>query len=168
MTMRLQRLRAILTTAVLWAGAWILGCSFLVIPWLLGGRVPAGYSFLGILGTLVVLWGAAGMINGVAFAVFLMLAERNRSLEGLSGSRVALWGGIGAALFPAVLYLLFVTIPGFTLLGSGVEHAGIGGFLVTCLTNGVFGSVIAATHLSLARRLPAGVSRPQLTEGAAT
>jgi hypothetical protein len=37
--------------------------------------------------------------------VFLMLAERHRSLEQLSRIRVAVWGAFGGALFPAVVYL---------------------------------------------------------------
>jgi hypothetical protein len=161
-----QKLRALFTTAVLWAGAWILACiPALTLAWLMGSRGP---DLLEVLRIGVVLWGGFGAMNGLAFGVFLMLAERNRTLEQLTRTRVALWGGIGAALFPAVLYLVIVAIPGFNLLGSGVRHAGIGGFLTSCLINGVLGAAVAATHLSLARRLPAGVSRPQLTEGAAT
>ena len=166
MSMLLQRLRAIFTTAVLWAGAWILACGpVLTIVWLMGGR---SRNLLEVLRIGLVLWGGFGAMNGVAFGVFLMLAERNRTLEQLSRTRVALWGGIGAALFPAVLFLLIVAIPGFTLLGAGVAHAGIGEFLTSCLINGILGAAVATTHLSLARRLPAGVSRAQVTEGAAT
>jgi hypothetical protein len=161
-----QRLRAIFTTALLWAGAWILACGpILTIAWLMGGRTR---SLLEVLRIGLVLWGGFGAMNGIAFAVFLMLAERHRTLEQLSRARVALWGGIGAALFPAVLFVLIVAIPGFTLLGSGVAHASIGEFLTSCLINGILGASVATTHLSLARRLPAGVSRSQLTEGAAT
>ena len=161
-----QRLRAIFTTAVLWAGAWILACvPVLTIAWLMGERGP---DLLAVLRNGLVLWGGFGAMNGIAFGVFLMLAERNRTLEQLSRTRVAFWGGIGAALFPAVLFLLIVAIPGFTLLGPGVAQAGIGGFLTSCLINGILGAAVATTHLSLARRLPAEVSRPQLTGGRAT
>jgi hypothetical protein len=135
------------------------------IVWLIGGR---SHNLLEVLRLGLVLWGGFGAMNGVAFGVFLMLAERNRTLEQLSRTRVALWGGIGSALFPAVLFLLIVAIPGFTLLGPDVAHAGIGQFLTSCLINGILGAAVATTHLSLARRLPAGVSRPEVTEGAAT
>jgi hypothetical protein len=133
--------------------------------WLMGGR---SHDLLTVLRLGLVLWGGFGAMNGIAFGVFLMLAERHRTLEQLSRTRVALWGGIGAALFPAVLFLLIVAIPGFNLLGPGVAHAGFGQFLTSCLINGILGAAVATTHLSLARRLPAGVSRPQLTGGAAT
>ena len=161
-----QRLRAIFTTAMLWAGAWMLVSGPVrTIVWLIGGR---SHNLLEVLRLGLVLWGGFGAMNGVAFGVFLMLAERNRTLEQLSRTRVALWGGIGSALFPAVLFLLIVAIPGFTLLGPDVAHAGIGQFLTSCLINGILGAAVATTHLSLARRLPAGVSRPEVTEGAAT
>jgi hypothetical protein len=160
-----QRLRAIFTTAMLWAGAWILACvPVLTIVWLLGGR---NRDLLEVLRMGLVLWGGFGAMNGVAFGVFLMLAERHRTLEQLTRTRVALWGGLGAALFPAVLFVLIVAIPGFTLLGSRAEHAGIGEYLTSCLINGVLGAGVATAHLSLARRLPAGASRPHLTEGPA-
>jgi hypothetical protein len=161
-----QRLRAIFTTAALWAGASMLVSGPVrAIVWLIGGRT---HDLLDMLRLGLVLWGGFGAMNGVAFAVFLMLAERNRTLEQLSRTRVALWGGIGAALFSAVLFLLIVAIPGFTLLGRGAAHAGIGQFLTSCLVNGIVGAAVATTHLSLARRLPAGASRPPLTEGAAS
>jgi hypothetical protein len=161
-----QRLRAILTTAVLWAGAWILTCvPALTIVWLMGGR---SRDLLEMLRIGLVLWAGFGAMNGIAFGVVLMLAERNQTLEQLSRPRVALWGGIGAALFPAVLYLLIVLIPGFTLLGPSVAHAGIGEFLTSCVINGILGAAVATTHLSLARRVPAGASRPRLAGGAAT
>ena len=166
MSMLPQKLRAIFTTAVLWAGASMLACvPVRTIIWLIRGR---SHDLLEFLRLGLVLWGGFGVMNGIAFGVFLMLAERNRTLEQLSRTRVALWGGIGAALFSAALFLLIVAIPGFTLLGPSVAHAGIGAFLTSCLINGILGAAIATTHLSLARRLPAGVSRPQLPEGAAS
>jgi hypothetical protein len=166
MSMLPQRLRAILTTAVLWAGASMLACGpVLTIVWLIRGR---SRDLLEVLRLGLVLWGGFGAMNGIAFGVFLMLAERNRTLEQLSRTRVALWGGIGAALFPAVLFLLIVAIPGFTLLGPGAAHAGIREFLTSCLINGILGAAVATTHLSLARRLPGGNSPQQLTDRAAT
>ena len=157
-----KRLRAIFTTAVLWAGAWMLACApVLTIVWLVRGP---SRDLLEVLRIGLVLWGGFGAMNGIAFGVFLMLAERNRTLEQLSRARAALWGGLGAALFPAVLFLLIVAIPGFTLLGPGVAHAGIGEFLTSCLINGILGAAVATTHLSLARRLPGGISPPQLID----
>jgi hypothetical protein len=161
-----RKLRAVFTTAVLWAGAWILASvPVLSIVWLVGGR---SRDLLEVLRIGLVLWGGFGAMNGIAFGVFLMLAERNRTLEQLTKTRVAVWGGIGAALFPAVLFALIVAIPDFTLLGSRAQQAGIGQFLTSCLINGALGAAVATTHLSLARRLPAGGSRPQLTERTAT
>lgn len=161
-----RRLRAIFTTAMLWAGTWILAWGgFLTVFWLLGGR---NGDLLDVLRIGVVLWGAFGAVNGIAFAVFLILAERNRRLEQLSRTRVALWGAIGGALFPAVVYLPIVAIPGFTVLGLSSGHAGVAGGLTSSLINGIFGAAVATIHLSLARRLPAGASPPHLSEGAAT
>jgi hypothetical protein len=162
----LQRLRAIFTTAMLWAGTWILAWTgLLTIFWLLGGRSG---SLLDVLRIGAVLWGAFGAINGIVFAVLLMLAERHRTLEQLSRTRVALWGALGGALFPVVLYLPILAIPGFTVLGLSSGGAGVAAVLTSSLINGIVGAAVATLHLSLARRLPAAASAPQLTDGAAT
>jgi hypothetical protein len=86
-----RKLRAVFTTAVLWAGAWILASvPVLSIVWLVGGR---SRDLLEVLRIGLVLWGGFGAMNGIAFGVFLMLAERNRTLEQLTKTRVAVGEG---------------------------------------------------------------------------
>ena len=71
MGMVLHKPRAIFTTSIVWASTWILAWTgLLAVSWLLGGRSG---NLLAVLRIGAVLWGAFGAINGIVFAVFLML-----------------------------------------------------------------------------------------------
>ena len=99
--MLMRRLRGVLMSMFFWA-----------IPWAIFG-VAVGFAFkLGyipydivaprIVGGLPALFGLAGAIlgavNGLSFALLLLLAERNRGLESLRAWRVGAWGALATAL----------------------------------------------------------------------
>src|SRR5579872_2657786 len=97
----LRSLRGLAGIGVLWGTAWGTALALLdFILWLTLVRhwpvhQPLGHSML-----VESLFGfAIGFIGGASFAVLLGIAERKRSVDGLSVRRTALWGALAAALF---------------------------------------------------------------------
>ena len=124
----LKRIRGIVGTGVTWALAWVgLGA---VVGALVG--YPVGFLFRIALSNSV-----SGFLAGSAFAAILSVAERKRTLEGLSLKRVALWGAIGGGLLS------------FLPMAYGVPLAYLLGPL---LINGGIGAGMAAGSVALARR----------------
>jgi hypothetical protein len=165
----MRKFRAILVTAALWATVWVLGTLlFLTVAWLFVERVRVS----GVLFELVlvgsVLSAITGAISGSAFAIALMVAESRRTLDALSKPRVALWGAIGGAALPALLFLLTTISPQFGIAGVSFRVTGLSGALITLLASGAFGAALATTHLVLARRLPPASTGQSLSAGAAT
>lgn len=109
--------------------------------------------------------GITGAINGAAFAVFLMVAERRRTLDALSKGRVALWGALGGAALPLATYILSRLWLGFHVAGVSFHFGGLARTLIIVLSSSALGAAVAVTHLSLARRVPAEPSRASLGSG---
>jgi hypothetical protein len=169
MSILARRLRAVFSTAILWGTVWAFACAgFLTVASLVTGSSPFGAAMFEFILIGASLWGVSGAINGAGFALFLSFAERDRTLEQLSRGRMALWGALGGALFPAVTYLLTLALPRFGVLGVSFDYHGLRGIVSAVLLSGTLGAVVASTHLSLARRLPAGTSRRQISGESAT
>ena len=105
----LRRLRSALTIGLLWGIVWlILGITL--------GVVTRGWTrspFAPIDATNLAVWTGLGFVSGTAFAAFLALLERNRTVETLSFGRLVLWGILAGAGIPIVLteILLYILIP---------------------------------------------------------
>jgi hypothetical protein len=165
----MRRLRAILTTAALWATVWVLGTlGFLAVAWVFIERVPLSGALFEFVLIASLLSAITGAISGSAFAIALMVAERRRTLDALSKARVALWGAVGGAALPAALLVLTRIWPEFGIAGVTFRLTGLTRTLVTLLASGAFGAGLAITHLVLARRLPAPRADHSLSTGAAT
>jgi hypothetical protein len=150
----MRRLRAILFTATLWATAWGIGTVvFLGLVWLFNQPLPLSSPLLRLAFRTSLLAAATGALGGAAFAVALMVAERNWSLQTLSRIRMAIWGALGGAALPAALMIVMRALPGF-------QVAGLPGLWGVLLVGGAFGATLTTTHLTLARRLP---SDPRVT-----
>ena len=148
-----RRIRGLLSTALMWAGAW----------GLVGAAV--GASDIASLGLLtqnrlaflvqaalepVLAFAIAGALSGGLFGALLHLMERRRGrIEYLRLGRVAACGAVGAMLLP----LSFAAIASATVLSLKV--AAITGLFA------LLGGGSAATTLMLARR----GSRPVLNPG---
>jgi hypothetical protein len=107
----------VIGTGITWAVGWaaLLGGFFALIgfPW----HIVRILAFNGAFG---------GFFAGSVFAVVLSITERNRSLEDLSLSRVALWGGVGGVLAYSLagLVLGFGPVVWADLLASAVLASG--------------------------------------------
>lgn len=139
--MRLRRLRAVLTTALLWGVAWMGFGAVLRIVWPLEGtawtNVPTPRMLLGS----TVFFLLPGLYGGICFALLLVREGRRRSFEELSMRRVALLGAIGGVTVPFIY--------GGTQLVLGNRLAWL---LQPTAQWALTGSLCAATFLALARR----------------
>lgn len=128
-----RRIRGILGIALTWAAGWgILGAvlsNFTVPVWVeTTGRSPITYI------ALVALSGAGcGFISGVAFSLFLLLAERKRTIYQLSLLRAAVWGGIGAMVLFMPQFLLLGVSPGLAFLAAVFGSVGASSAAATLL-----------------------------------
>lgn len=128
-----RRIRGILGIALTWTAGWgILGAvlgNFTVPVWVeTTGRSPITYI------ALVALSGAGcGFISGVAFSLFLLLAERKRTIYQLSLLRAAVWGGLGAMVLFMPQFLLLGVSPGLALVAAVFGSAGASSAAATLL-----------------------------------
>lgn len=119
----LRRIRGLLgvglATGLAWAilGAAIVGAVAVLDP----PQVDPGEGPLWATWTL----GRAGFIAGVIAAAVLALAERRRSVAGLSLPRAALWGAVGGAALPWIMAPMAM-LPLLTLLGAGTTVTIVG------------------------------------------
>lgn len=128
-----RRFRALIGTALTWAGAWgLVGAA-------VGVADVASLGLLSRLGAAFALSAVAepalacafaGAISGALFGGIFLLAERRRGrIEELRIARVAMWGAAGAMIVPASVSMLasanllsakVVAMTGlFALLGGG-------------------------------------------------
>ena len=122
----LKRVRGILKTGAIWAGAWIgLGMG-------IGALVGIDLRFFL---PMALNSAVAGFIAGASFAVILSVAERHRTLEDLSLRRVAMWGAGGGLLLSFIPLAFGMPLP--LLLGPLLINSGIGAGLAA-------GSVVLA------------------------
>lgn len=145
--------RGLLSTSVLWAGAWCVAGSllWLVLP------PEAGTSLTRRLVGGAQFWAFTGAIAGGAFSVILGFAERQRAIADLGTSRIALWGVAGGVALPVIIlaveFMVSVTTP-----------AGMLAFIAACVG---LGWASASVTLAMARRsdttlLPDSAEHPEL------
>jgi hypothetical protein len=133
----MRRLRGILVSMLIWAVPWALvGLAFGII---LASMENVGVSPdpgpLGVPGLLALIGAMVGAVNGLVFALFVLTAERNRTVETLHVGRVGLWGALasgGIATFVLGLtpFTLATAVLGFAAAASmayvarrGARHA---------------------------------------------
>ena len=126
--MLMRRLRGVLMSMLFWAIPWAVfgvgvgfAFQFGLIPVdLITPRVPGGLPTLfGLSGAIL------GAVNGLSFALLLLLAERNRGLESLRAWRVGAWGAIAtsATIWLALrepLVAMGFAVPGFLVGASAL------------------------------------------------
>jgi CDP-diglyceride synthetase len=106
----------------------------------------AGFAGVGAL------WGSA---CGLAFGVVIWTMGRRKGASPLSAAKLTLWGAIGGAAFPLVLYTPVVLSRGvYGLIPFYGMLTGI---------SALFGALCGRTIFSLAQRAPAPPVPPALT-----
>jgi len=128
--------------AILWGAVWFL--VGLPIRALTESMLHADFEppprFLE-LPTVLMVWGA---IAGAAFAVFLIAAERRRTLHTLPWTRVVFWGALASLVFPVAIILREGIVPG---------RADWAPMLIVSALSAILGGACAGGTLALARRL---------------
>ncbi len=133
----LRRVRGLIGSAVIWAVGWMVVTLPLSL-WQLSGVNLPWPLWWSMLGRMTYLWGMSGAAAGAVFALMMMLAERRRSLQGLSALRVAIWGGLGALALPLTVSiashgfaglvgrypLTTLTLYGVTIVAGAVSAVG--------------------------------------------
>ena len=139
----MRRIRAMLTTAIVWGIAWTVpGTVWIGILAVLQRNSPRQMGLFDVVTTILLNWTAVGAISGAVFALTLSIAERRKSsLDGLSMRRVATWGAIGGVVLPAVL------IP---FNPAGIPNP-LQQLALSATAYGVLGAASAAMSLRLAR-----------------
>jgi hypothetical protein len=122
--MLIRRIRGLLTSMALGAIPWAaLGGTIGIanaFGWLPGGAFITGPILLGsLVNTLVLVGAVVGAVNGGAFGILLMIAERRRGIAELRASRVGLW----SALATGGTVLL---ISGSAVIAAGCALGGFG------------------------------------------
>jgi hypothetical protein len=147
----LRRLRAIVSTAILWTLVWIpVGLVFGMYRYLTHPHGGHGFDErdvgLGVIWSTAWPFGIWGAISGALYAIILSLAERRRPISELSPRRVGAWGALGALALPGVVIVINTfQAPGY----AWIPQAAVFLFVTSLL-----GAGCAAGTLRLAQRLP--------------
>jgi hypothetical protein len=123
MHLALRRGRGILTSMLIWSIPWAalgLSIALAVIAGAFGSMSITTDFPGGLVPGLTVAGAIVGAINGLVFALLLMLAERNHDLAQMRLTRVGLCGAIGSA---ATIQLIFST-PVWTGVAAVLGFAG--------------------------------------------
>jgi hypothetical protein len=96
----LRRLAGAIGLGLGWAAAWgaFFGIFGLTISVLRPQDFDQGETLLGV----VLVGAGVGFISGVLNGLLLAIAENRRPVRGLSPVRAALWGALGAAVWPLI------------------------------------------------------------------
>ena len=141
-----RRLRGVVGTMGVWAVAFsAFGVATTIPLWLLG-VLPQRIGWLMI--TVPVRWALGGAVIGLGFATAVLIAERRRTLSGLSSRRFAAWGFLAGAIVPLSLAAFY------TFKSSGSFATQMRGGLFTAAICGVTGAALAVASLRAARRSP--------------
>ena len=154
--MLLRRLKAVIVTALIWAGLWIpLSIAggvlwyFQTPPYdlIMGpGALPQRPPALPIIARVATGWTIWAAVVGAFFALILFGAERKHTVPELSVRRFAIWGALSAMSLQVFLVTLDFIIEGpFSLSWR---------FFAMILSTGTFGALCAAGMLRLAQRSP--------------
>ncbi len=141
-TQLLRKVRAALIVTAIWVLFWTpfaVGLDHILADILFPDpRIDSPY-------TPATVWAIWGALSGLAFAIVLALAERGRSVGGLSTGRMLSWGAVGSALVPVVYWILTTPpAPGF---GSMFWEM----MLFTVGTSALLGIVCAVMTLAFMR-----------------
>lgn len=146
----LRRLRATLSIALTWALVWFpMGFALALYA---DSRPPQPSDVISrpvAIPAFVTAWTIWGGLSGGAFAFFLAITERRRTIETLSTARTAAWGALGAIALPLILVVIDVVRTPVGLLGYSWRFP----FLVLA-ASATLGAGCAAATLALARRSP--------------
>jgi hypothetical protein len=116
----MRRLRGILVSMLIWSVPWAL--AGLAVGLALAGmdlNVSPDPGWLGVPGLLAMIGAAVGAANGLVFALFVLAAERNRTVETLRVGRIGLWGALASGGIAAFLFGSTVVALGTAALGFG-------------------------------------------------
>ena len=164
----LRKLRAVLVTAVVWAGSWALASQIFLIAAAIIKGVPLTFLFPDYFLVAVIAWGSWGALSGVFFAGLLSVAESRRSIDKLSSRRIALWGAVAGGALPVITYLISQLVPTISIAGVTVKLAGTLPVLASVIFTGLLGGGAAAGHLAIARQAIPDRSAIRLGTGTAT
>ncbi len=149
----LRRIRAAVTTGLLWAVPWA------VVAVLIGMVVDPDES----MDEMWFLIGAyPGFLGGVLFSIVLAVAERRRSLNEMSVRRFAAWGAV-AGLVIGVLPFMLGT-PSADIDVARLATVVIGSFTLMSAASAA-GSLALARRGEARERLDAGASEARLGDG---
>jgi len=139
-----RRLRAIFKNAVVWGGIWgVLGTAISAV-FRLNDNIPFANAILDGIGMGIRI-GVVGGLTGAAFATFIAIAYRGKSLKEISWPKFGLGGAVLAGLFvPTWMQTMNL------LSGSGmVPFDLINGDIVMAAA---FGGITAAGTMLMAKR----------------
>jgi hypothetical protein len=139
-----RKIMAIVRSAGTWAIGWgalmtgiaVIGVSFSSVS------LPAGFW-----AAFITRQAIGGAINGVVFAVALMVIGRRQTFATLSVARIAACGAMGGIVFPLISIAM---IPASVLGTIALSQLAIG-----CAVSVGIGAIIGGGSLLLARRAPA-------------
>ncbi|MCC6243426.1 MAG: hypothetical protein IT353_11330 [Gemmatimonadaceae bacterium] len=142
-----QRARGLLGSALTWGAVGaVVGTTVFVLrfqPWqsaLSASRLLTRFAAFAGAGAL---WGAA---CGLAFGIVVVMMGRRRGMSSLSAATLTLWGAIGGAAFPLLLYTPVVLSRGaYGLIPLYGMLTGVSALL---------GALCGRAIFSLARRAP--------------
>lgn len=141
----MRRLRALLLTGIFWALFWLpIGIGLAIY----GATLPKTDVVGPSTAEFLTVWMGWGALSGVVFALTLMIAERRRTLQQLSITRIAVWGGLGSMTLPLVVIII-------TRLASPTDDDWILELLVLAFS-AALGAACAAWTLAMARRASEG------------
>ena len=145
---RLRRLRAALSIAVIWALVWLpIGLALALYA---DSRPPQPSDVISrpvSIPFFVTAWTAWGALSGAAFTLVLGFAERRQTIENLSIARTAVWGALGAVALPLILIAIDVIRTPVGLLGYSWRFP-----LLVLSVSATLGAGCAAATLALGRR----------------
>ena len=141
-----RKLRGLLGTALTWGAVGaIVGFGMFLARYRTWPTAAIHWErtlmLFGVWESLAVLWGVA---SGVAFGLALWAGER-RGIQQLSARRITLWGALGGAAFPFLIY-------GGLMISHGVSNLPLFGTITGI--SALLGAAWARTSFALARRLP--------------
>jgi hypothetical protein len=143
-----RRIRGVLGAAAIWGSVFaVTGMGLATFLRWYGVNISQDVpSFVIAVAKDAFRFGMIGSVMGSLFALIIILAERNHSIDTLSARRIRLWGFLAGATVPIILTMILLIKIGYWLpqliypTGSFVAVAG------------TFGASIGALSLRLARR----------------
>jgi hypothetical protein len=154
-----RRVWAVIRSAFTWGMGWgaLMSGIAVVGMTLSNASLPAGFWAVFITRQVI-----GGAINGVVFAISLMVLGRRQTFTTLTVARIAFCGALGGVVFPLISYAMIPASFRGTIALSQIAT----GMAVSI----AIGAVIGGGSLLLARRAPAlstATRLPEIDAGAA-